>query len=61
MMEEAERLLLAEGCPKINLQIRGSNEDAIGYYENIGYIKDDVVSLVKRLVPDVPEEEAETG
>lgn len=55
MMEEAERILRAAGCPKINLQVRGPNREAVGFYENIGYVKDDVVSYGKRLVPDAPE------
>jgi len=61
MMEEAERLLLAEGCPKINLQVRRSNAEAVGFYEGIGYAEDDVVSFGKRLIPDLPEGEAAGG
>jgi ribosomal protein S18 acetylase RimI-like enzyme len=49
VMEHAERELRARGCPKINLQVRGSNRAAIGFYERIGFSADDVVSLGKRL------------
>jgi ribosomal protein S18 acetylase RimI-like enzyme len=49
MMEEAERLLRAEGCPKINLQVRASNADVLAFYRAIGFQKDDVASLGKRL------------
>jgi ribosomal protein S18 acetylase RimI-like enzyme len=52
LMAETERLLGDAGCPKINLQVRGTNEAALGFYERIGYTRDDVVSLGRRLEPD---------
>jgi len=52
MMEELERELKDMGCPKINLQVRNSNQGAIKFYQNIGYRIDDVVSLGKRLEDD---------
>ncbi len=52
MMNEAERLLIERGCPKINLQLRSSNANAIGFYSTLGYVQDDVVSLGKRLIED---------
>jgi ribosomal protein S18 acetylase RimI-like enzyme len=52
LMAEAERLLEEAGCPKINLQVRSENVDAIAFYRAIGYEIDDVVSLGKRLVED---------
>lgn len=52
LMEDVERRLLAMGCPKINLQIRVDNSQAIGFYESIGYAQDAVVSFGKRLIPD---------
>lgn len=55
MMEAAERLLRAEGCPKINLQVRSSNTAVLAFYRAIGFLPDDVVSLGKRLVHDQPE------
>jgi len=55
MMEEAERLLRGEGCPKINLQVRTSNADILAFYRAIGFLKDDVVSLGKRLEHDPKE------
>jgi ribosomal protein S18 acetylase RimI-like enzyme len=51
-MVEAERLLRAAGCPKINLQIRTSNADVLAFYETLGFARDDVVSLGKRLERD---------
>jgi ribosomal protein S18 acetylase RimI-like enzyme len=52
IMEEAERLLRAEGCPKINLQVRTSNLGAVEFYKSIGFATDEVVSLGKRLEAD---------
>jgi ribosomal protein S18 acetylase RimI-like enzyme len=52
MMGEAERLLRAAGCPKINLQIRTSNRSAIEFYRRLGFTIDDVLSMGKRLEHD---------
>ena len=52
LMDEAEARLREIGCPKINLQVRGSNSDAVEFYKNIGYSVDDVVSMGKRLEED---------
>lgn len=52
MMAEAERLLRAAGCPKINLQVRTSNAEVLAFYRAIGFVQDDVVSLGKRLERD---------
>lgn len=52
MMQAAEDLLAARGCPKVNLQIRTSNLDAVRFYESIGYVADDVVSMSRRLIDD---------
>lgn len=52
IVDEAERLLRAAGCPKINLQIRTSNRGVIEFYRRLGYSADDVVSMGKRLEDD---------
>ena len=52
LMGQAESLLRAFGCPKINLQIRSDNLDAIKFYEHIGFSSDAVISFGKRLLPD---------
>lgn len=52
MMRAVEERLIALGCPKINLQIRTSNLDAVRFYESIGYAMDDVVSMGRRLIDD---------
>jgi ribosomal protein S18 acetylase RimI-like enzyme len=54
MMTEVERLLLARGCPKVNLQVREGNAAALGLYVALGYTMDASVSLGKRLVVDGP-------
>ena len=52
MMAEAERLLREAGCPKINLQIRSDNREAMAFYERIGFGEDEVRSFGKRLIAD---------
>jgi ribosomal protein S18 acetylase RimI-like enzyme len=52
LMDQAEHLLLAAGCPKLNLQVRADNEAAVRFYEKRGYVQDAVVSLGKRLIVD---------
>jgi ribosomal protein S18 acetylase RimI-like enzyme len=54
IMAEAERLLRAAGCAKINLQVRTSNLGVIEFYRRLGYVMDEVVSLGKRLESDEP-------
>ncbi len=52
MMVEVEARLTAAGCPKLNLQVRSDNTDALGFYAALGYSVDAAVSLGKRLIPD---------
>ena len=52
LMNEAEARLREMGCPKINLQVRNSNADAVEFYRAIGYSMDEVVSMGKRLEQD---------
>ena len=52
LMAEAERVLEALGCPKVNLQIRATNLAAVRFYEALGYSADDVISLGRRLEHD---------
>jgi ribosomal protein S18 acetylase RimI-like enzyme len=54
LMAEAERLLRAAGCPKINLQVRAGNAAAAAFYRSLGFAADDVVSFGKRLEVDQP-------
>ena len=50
--EAAETRLKDAGCPKINLQVRTANQQALGFYRSIGFTVDDVISLGKRIEPD---------
>jgi ribosomal protein S18 acetylase RimI-like enzyme len=50
MMNEVERLLLLEGCPKINLNVRNNNTQVITFYERLGFTVDAVVGMGKRLM-----------
>ena len=52
LMDAAQQQLRRIGCPKINLQIRHDNLEAIAFYERIGYTEDVVVSFGKRLEKD---------
>ena len=52
IMEAVEEKLLARGCPKINLQIRNDNLEAVKFYEKISYKIDETVQMGKRLIPD---------
>ena len=52
MMETAEAYLSNFECPKINLQIRASNQEVIDFYTNQGFLKDEVINMGKRLIHD---------
>jgi ribosomal protein S18 acetylase RimI-like enzyme len=52
LMDDAERRLIARGCPKINLLVRSSNTAVVDFYRSLGYAQDDCVSLGKRLIKD---------
>jgi ribosomal protein S18 acetylase RimI-like enzyme len=54
LMKAAEERLRSLGCPKINLQVRKDNLQAVAFYDSIGYSEDAVVSMGRRLVPDQP-------
>lgn len=52
LMQVVEKSLIDLGCPKLNLQIRTSNQDVIAFYRTLGYKQDEVVSLGRRLISD---------
>ena len=52
LMTEVEVRLLALGCPKVNVQIRGGNEPVAAFYDRLGYTPDAATGLGKRLIPD---------
>jgi len=52
LMREVEKRLLARGCPKLNVQVRATNSEALQFYRRLGYAQDEAVALGKRLIPD---------
>lgn len=52
LMEEVEQRLLERGCPKLNMQVRSANGEAMAFYRRLGYVPDEAVALGKRLIPD---------
>lgn len=52
LMREIEQQLIALGCPKLNLQVRAGNTDAIAFYRRLGYDVEELVSMGKRLIHD---------
>lgn len=52
LMDAVQQRLLALGCPKINLQVRAGNTQALAFYQRLGFVQDEVLSLGKRLVED---------
>jgi len=47
LLREAEKRLLALGCPKINLQVVAGNASAAAFYEALGYAIEERVSMGK--------------
>lgn len=55
LLEHAHGLLLGRGCPKVNLQVRGENSEAVDFYRANGYRlvpTGELLDLGLRLVPD---------
>jgi len=53
LVAEAERLLLAMGCPKVQLMVRAGNEQVLGFYDALGYERFEVGNTGKRLIRDI--------
>ena len=53
LIHEAEKLLWALGCVKINLQVRGANQGVTTFYQSLGYVVEDRISMGK-LAPNNP-------
>lgn len=49
LLTEMERALVRRGCLKINLQVRTSNRDVIAFYEKLGFVVEEIVSMGKRM------------
>ena len=52
LMGEVEARLLALGCPKVNVQVRGGNEPVTAFYRRLGYAEDGATGFGKRLIVD---------
>jgi ribosomal protein S18 acetylase RimI-like enzyme len=49
LVRHAETELIARGAPKINLQIRTTNRQVVGFYEQLGYVIEERISMGKRI------------
>lgn len=54
LVAEAERLLLALGCPKVQLMVRPDNAGARGFYDALGYEPFETWATGRRLIVDGP-------
>lgn len=52
IMEAVEKRIREKGCPKINLMVRTGNTGAERFYAKIGYQREEVFEMGKRLIPD---------
>lgn len=52
LVAEAERLLIAMGCPKVQLMVRLDNARAVDFYDAVGYEPFEVTTTGKRLIAD---------
>jgi ribosomal protein S18 acetylase RimI-like enzyme len=50
MIREAEQILKALDCPKINLQVMPNNPAAVALYQSLGYAVEDRVSMGKPII-----------
>ena len=49
LMARIQSALESLGCPKINLQVRAGNESVVAFYQRLGYLIEQRVSMGKRL------------
>ena len=49
LVRAAEAVLLARGCPKVNLQVRATNQDVVAFYRALGYDVEERVSMGRLL------------
>ena len=52
LVAAVEQGLMGMGCPKVNLQVRASNGEAVRFYHRQGYSVEERVSMGKRLRSD---------
>lgn len=51
LMRQAEARLMRMGCPKLNLQVRATTPEAVGFYERLGFQVEERISMGKLLPP----------
>ena len=49
LMRSVEEGLARLNCPKLNLQVRASNEEVVAFYKQLGYEVEERISMGKRL------------
>lgn len=49
LVEHAVTVLNQLDCPKVNLQVMPGNSEVIGFYERLGFISEERVSMGRRL------------
>ena len=49
LMRGAEATLRALGCPKINLQVRATNQSVVRFYQTLGYQVEERLSMGRAL------------
>ncbi len=49
LVHHAHRALKKLGCPKVNLQVRGDNNQVVAFYKSLGFDIEDRVSMAKLL------------
>ena len=54
LMRRAEARLARMGCPKLNLQVRATAPEAVGFYERLGFQVEERISMGKVLPPGAP-------
>jgi ribosomal protein S18 acetylase RimI-like enzyme len=48
-MKGVEQRLASMSCPKLNLQVRATNEAVVAFYRKLGYEVEERISMGKRL------------
>ena len=52
LMRRVEQALAEMGCPKLNLQVRATNQAVVSFYKSLGYSVEQRVSMGKLLKRD---------
>lgn len=52
LVTAAEEALLEMGCPKVQLMVRPGNDEALSFYDSLGYERFSTTTTGKRLIAD---------